>query len=110
MSPVRGTVNTGNRVYIYKVEQILLADVIGDSHPFLLSDDNAVVLQMGQRFFIINHCFMHAAWHLWPHSRVPISSSASYSSCKTRTKLSLTTRKHAYGYLEQMSNMIGSLL
>jgi hypothetical protein len=65
-------------------------------------------LQMGHRFFIINHCFMQFTWYLWPHSRVPISSLASYSSCKAWTKSSLRTRS-IYLAIEQISKTMVSL-
>lgn len=40
----------------------------------------AVTLQMGHRFFTINHCLMHFIWNSCPHSIVPMSSAVTYSS------------------------------
>lgn len=109
MSTAKGTANKGNHVYIQNRANLPRGNnVIGDDHPFLLSDDKAVVLQMGHRFFIINHCFMQFTWYLWPHSRVPISSLASYSSCKAWTKSSLRTRS-IYLAIEQISKTMVSL-
>jgi len=42
-----------------------------------------VVLQIGHRFFIINHCLMQAVWKSCPQSSRPTSSSSTYSSCQT---------------------------
>lgn len=41
-----------------------------------------VILQIGQRFFTINHCLMQFVWNSCPQSSVPISSPALQSSCK----------------------------
>lgn len=44
----------------------------------------AVVLQMGHRFFRINHSLMQSVWKLCPQSTTPRSSPSVYSSCRNK--------------------------